>query len=239
MPGHDYILNSQRESNPFTPTTKPVWLERPTNKVSRDMKRTLVASEIGTSFNEGFSPSSSYAVTAHHSRKNVDASDVGGDRTRGYTTSMMASSNTKMAHQTAFDEARSRAPSIPRKPAPLRSESFPFPVTRTLEDMLLQKREPVRSPVSPTSARSTSSGSPRTVSNPPKLPQCGDRCGFQSLSVPIASSMQAIDALEPSESHVTDAPAPPPRRQGSTDNLMDETDSRVGRMDAWKPLQPD
>lgn len=234
MPGYGCILNPHRQSNPFTPTNKPIWLERATDKVSRDMNRTLMASELGTSPEDGVPPRLSYVVTAHQSRRDVGASDVIGDEKRPLVPSTLMT----LPHQTACDKARSRAPSIPRKPAPLTSKSGSPSNTRIVEDIFLQKRGPVRSPVSSTSARSTSSSSLGVVPNPPTLQQTGDPRGIQSLSLPVASSMQAINIREPLESYVSDAPALPPRSRGSKDNLMDEIDSQVGTMDAWKPLQP-
>lgn len=234
MPGYDYILNPQRQSNPFTPTTKPVWLKKPADSGSREQSRMPAASEFGLDAKGGFSPSLLYFDNTPQSRRDVGASTAGKGPTTGFHSLMVPSSNTKLSHQSARDKSRSRAPSIPRKPAPLSSKSSPFPRPGAVHDMLSQKRQPVQSPISPASAQDTST-------DPPRRQQTTDQRGIPSLSAPVATSVQAVDVMEPCESYVKDAPALPPRRQGSvgaTKNLMDESVTRDDRMDSWKPLRP-
>jgi len=239
VPGYDYILNPQRQSNPFTPTTKPVWLKKPADPGSREQRRMPTASDRGKRAQDGSPPSLLYLNNALHLRRDIDASTPGEDTTRGAYCLVVPSSDEKLSHQSAREKTRSRAPSIPRKPAPLSSKSSAPSKPRAVHDMPLQKGQPVQSPISPASAHEFSNGNLGIVTDPPQRQQPAIQRGV--LTAPVAPSAQAIDVKEPWESYVNDAPALPLRRQGSigpTTNLMDENDTQEGRMYSWKPLRP-
>jgi len=195
------------------------------------------ASELGISAKDGFSTSLLYSDNAPELRRDIDASTTGEDTTTGFYSMMAPSSNTKQSHESAHEKTGSRAPSIPRKPAPLSLKSSPPPDPKAIHDMDLPKRQPVQSPLTPASAHDMSTSILGVVTDPPPLRQTLDQRRIPLLS----SKVQAIDVTNPRESYVNDAPALPPRREGSirpTKNLMDENDSQDGQMDSWKPLRP-
>lgn len=194
------------------------------------------ASELGISAKDGFSTSLLYSDNALELRRDIDASTTGEDTTTGFYSMMAPSSNTKQLHESAHEKTGSRAPSIPQKSAPLSLKSSPPPDPKAIHDMHLPKRQIVQSPITPASAHDMSTRILGVVTDP--LRQTAHQRRIPSLS----SKVQAIDVTNPRESYVNnDAPALPPRREGSirpTRNLMDENDSQDGKMDSWKPLRP-
>ena len=216
MPGHDYSLNPQRQSNPFIPTTKPVWLKKHVDSGWREPLRMSAASEFNNGAKDGFSQGLSHMDNLPHFRRDTVLSTTGDDTRRKSISPVVPISDTKLPHQSAPDRLRSRAPSIPRKPAPLSSKSDPPSGPGTAAGKRFRRREPVRSPTSPASAQ---------IMSPDD----------------VASSGQSIDVKKLRQSYVDDAPGLPPRTRGSngaTKNLMDENDSHGCEIESWKPLQP-
>ncbi|KAI9880671.1 MAG: inositol polyphosphate 5-phosphatase [Pleopsidium flavum] len=238
----DYVPNPQRRSNPFTPTTEPVWIKKPVDPRSRGISP---ASESFASAKDG-SPrnvSSSYNPPQSTTGMRSGSTVVSGDPIHEAGSAIEPISNMTIPRQLNRDIARKPAPPIPQKPSPLASRSSHGSNFASDGSQFPQRVLHAESSNFSISSEKTSTATPTGVKLPPPPPRRASndrfRSPFNRQSPPLP---QPIASKKSSDNHSDDVPALPLRRQASSaeqpNDLMDERDDGLRRLDSWQPLRP-
>ena len=168
-----------------------------------------------------------------------DASN--GDAVDLHNSTHAPASIIESSHHVARQATGRRAPSIPRKPAPLAFGNGSPPTLGKASDRLLQKRGPVPAPKVSVSTTRYSTAMPGTNEVlPPMQPATHEHPG-QPWSGPRPPSAMATRMKSSSKDRVSDGLAQTQERDGNymqIKNWIDGDSDAEVRMSSWEPLRP-
>ena len=231
-PSKNSILNSQRPSNPFTPTSEPDWVTvaRPTlhpqaSNQSRNGTGTMSSNTSTTS--RKLPPPLKPAQSPPYNSGLASKTSQGAYNPPSPSSSSVAST-------TSSTISRKPAPPVPKKPVLL---SRPSDAQRPTTDT-------VPAPLATLSSMATSNPKPQSPGESAKLvPSPPYRTGSLSTGVSYPQVPPQQDSRrDPQASIVDDGPPLPPRgassKKGSSVGLLDADDGRVVGIPSLQPLKP-